>query len=83
MDVNDSFDSATESNPKREFPDSDMPIEIRKKRSSGMRTSPNPNRMDEDPSSDETDEQIPTAAESTVDSSRKSSYRFVFLIACS
>ena len=48
-----------------------------------MRTSPNPNRMDEDPSSDETDEQIPTAAESTVDSSRKSSYRFVFLIACS
>ena len=81
LDVNDSFDSATESNPKRGFLDPDVPIKIRKKRNSGVRTSPDPNRMDEEPSSDETDEQIPTAAESTVDSSRKSSYRFVFLIA--
>ena len=48
-----------------------------------MRTSPDPsNRMDDGHLSDETDEQIPTAEESTVDSSGKSSYHFVFLIAC-
>ena len=50
-----------------------------------MKTFPDPgiNEVDEEDSVDETDEQLSTAAERSVDSSRKSSYHFVFLIACS
>ena len=60
------FDSATESNQKRAFLDPNVPIETRKKKDSGVRTSPDPtsNQIDEESSSDETNEQleIPTAA---------------------
>ena len=58
-----------------------MPKETRKKKNSRVKTSPDPsNRVDEELS--ETDEQNPTPEESTIDSSGKSSYHFVFLIAC-
>lgn len=83
MDVNhDSFDSAFESNRKRGFPDPDVPKKTRKKNNGGP-DDPDPYGMDEDPSLDETDEQIPTTAESTDNSSGKSLYQFVFLIASS
>ena len=78
MVVNDSFDSASESL------DPHVP-EKGKKRKNGVKNFPDPsiNQVDEEFSLEETDEQIPTVAESTVDSSRKSLYHFVFLIACS
>ena len=85
MIVNDSFDSATKSNRKQAFSDPHMSKGKGKKKESGVKTSPDPgiNQMDEEDSVDETDEQLSTAAESSVDSSRESSYHFVFLIACS
>ena len=79
----DSSNSATESNKKQGLPDPDVPIEKGKKIGSKVKTFPDPsNPMDEDPL-DETDEQILTVAENTVDPSGKGSYHFVFLIACS
>ena len=82
MVVNDSFDSATKSNRKQAFSDPHM---SKGKKDSGVKTFPDPgiNEVDEEDSVDETDEQLSTAAERSVDSSRKSSYHFVFLIACS
>ena len=59
-----------------------MPKKTRKKNNGGP-DDPDPYGMDEDPSLDETDEQIPTTAESTDNSSGKSLYQFVFLIASS
>ena len=56
------------------------------KKDSGVKTSPDPgiNEVDEEEALvDETDEQFSTAAESSVYSSEKSSYHFMFLIACS
>ena len=50
---------------------------------SRVRTSPDPNRIDKEPSSDESDEQIPATTKSTVDSSGKCSYHFVIFVACS
>ena len=65
MEVNDIFDSATESNQKRGFLDPNVPIGTRKKKDSGVGTPgpPDPNQIDEETPSDETDEQldIPTA----------------------
>ena len=83
MDVNDAFDSATESTKKRELP---KPPGVSKETSRGKNTGssgPDPtNRMDEDLSSEEIDEQIP-AEEGIVDSSGKSSYHFFnFILAC-
>jgi hypothetical protein len=74
LDVNVSFDSATDSNKRQVFPDPNVPIATRKGKNNLNR-----NRMEEElSSSDEIEEQIPTAAESTVDSSGKSS----FIILC-
>ena len=90
LDVDDSFDPATESNRRRGFLDPDVPRETREENNSRVRTSaddPDPNGMDEEPSLDETDEQSPSAAESTqaVDSlgNLKSLYRFVSPTSCS
>ena len=77
-----SFDSTAESNRRL---DPRVP-EKRKKKKSGVKTSPDPdiNQVDEEEALvDETDEQFSTAAESNVYSSEKSSYHFMFLIACS
>ena len=78
MEDNDSFDPATESDRKRGYPDREGPTETKK---SGVRTSldPDPMPVDEE---DDTEEQISTLAESTVDPSGKSPYHFMFLIAC-
>jgi len=61
--------AASESNRNQGLLDSRVP---RKKKNSGVKPSPDPiNRVDEEPPSEETDEQIQTAEESTVDSSGK------------
>ena len=71
--VNDSFVSAIESNRKGDFLDPHVPKERRKKKNSGVKFSPDPsNRVDEEALSEE-NEQIPTDAESFVDSSGKGS----------
>lgn len=64
MDVNDSFDPAPDSNERRRVPDPNAPIGTRRK----GKNNPDRNRIDEELSSDEIDEQIPAAAESAVDS---------------
>jgi hypothetical protein len=76
LGINDSFDSATESNRQRGFLDPDVPIGRRKKKNNRVKTSPEPSN--EDPLPDDIDE-IPTEAEST-DSVEKSSYHSLFLI---
>ena len=84
MDVNDFLDSAIKSNKKRGFADPNVPTNTRKNMSSRLKTSPDPsNLMDEELTAEETDEQIPTAAGSTVHSSPKSLYHFVFFKICS
>ena len=76
--------SAIESNKKRGFADPNIPTGTRKNKRSGVKTSPDPsNLMDEELTAEETDEQIPTAAGSTVHSSPKSLYHFVFFKTCS
>ena len=77
------FDPATKSKKKQGFRDPDVPIATKKEQNSGVRNSldPSSNGVDEEISSDEN---IETAAESTVDSSGKSSCRFLlcFFITC-
>ena len=55
-------------------PDPDVPISKGKNRSRGVKTSPDP--MDEELTAEETDEQIPSAAESNINSPVKSLYQF-------
>ena len=85
MDVNGSSDSATERNGKEGLLDSHAPKEKGKERDSGVKTSTDPgiNQVDEEALLEETDEQLSTALESTVDPSGKGSYHFVSLIPCS
>ena len=60
--------------------DPDVPISKGKNRSRGVKTSPDPsNPMDEELTAEETDEQIPIAAESNVNSPVKILYHFMFV----